>query len=251
MEQKKASNSEMINISVLRAQMQAVYQPENLGHFGLNLQKYAHFTSPIRRYADLIVHRALISALNLGDDGLTNDEIDRLDEISEHISTTERRAMKAERDTKDRLIAEYLSEKIGATFSARISGVIHVGIFLELSDTGADGFIPLSTINGYYHYDENQKQLYDPRKKCGYRMGDTVEVELKEANAANGSLIFKMLSDPSKMDAGNISRSSSRGSRTPNKPRDFKHKSKKLAANKARKESKKPRRKNPKKDSRG
>ncbi|NRA87773.1 MAG: VacB/RNase II family 3'-5' exoribonuclease, partial [Rhizobiales bacterium] len=150
---KKASNSELINISVLRSQMQAVYQPENIGHFGLNLRKYAHFTSPIRRYADLIVHRALISALKLGDDGLTEHEIERLDEIAEHISTTERRAMKAERDTKDRLIAEFLSEKIGATFAARISGVIHVGLFLELSETGADGFVPVSTINGYYQYD--------------------------------------------------------------------------------------------------
>lgn len=191
---KKHSNSEMINISVLRAQMQAVYHPDNVGHFGLNLRKYAHFTSPIRRYADLIVHRALIAALDLGDDGLTEQEVERLEDIAEHISTTERRAMKAERDTKDRLIAEFLSEKIGARFSARVSGVIHAGLFLELSETGADGFIPKSTLDGFYIYDEATKMLYDRKHKSGYRMGDIVEVELKEANTANGSLLFKMLS---------------------------------------------------------
>lgn len=196
---KEHSNAEMINISVLRSQMQAVYQPENLGHFGLNLRKYAHFTSPIRRYADLIVHRALIAALDLGDDGLTEQEVERLDEIAEHISTTERRAMKAERDTKDRLIAEYLSEKIGAQFKARISGVIHAGLFLELSETGADGFIPKSSLDGFYMYDEATKLLYDRKGKNGYRMGDIVDVELKEANASNGSLLFKMLSPSTRL----------------------------------------------------
>ncbi|MBL1421488.1 MAG: ribonuclease R [Alphaproteobacteria bacterium] len=209
---KKHSNSEMINISVLRSQMQAVYQPENLGHFGLNLRKYAHFTSPIRRYADLIVHRALISALDLGDDGLTEQEIERLDDIAEHISTTERRAMKAERDTKDRLIAEFLSEKIGARFDARISGVIHAGVFLELSETGADGFIPKSTLQGFYIYDEATKMLYDRKHKSGYRMGDMVEVELVEANASNGSLLFKMLSSSKRIEkapSGDGSRSHS------------------------------------------
>ncbi len=194
----KNANSELINISVLRAQMQAVYQSENIGHFGLNLRKYAHFTSPIRRYADLIVHRALISALDLGDDGLTEQQIEKLDDISEHISTTERRAMKAERDTKDRLIAEFLSEKIGATFEARISGVIHVGLFLELSETGADGFVPVSTLDGYYIYDEAAKMLIDRKHRNAFRMGDTVEVELVEASPANGSLVFKMISAPKK-----------------------------------------------------
>ncbi len=218
---KQQSNAEMINISVLRAQMQAVYHPENVGHFGLNLRKYAHFTSPIRRYADLIVHRALIAALNLGDDGLTDHEIERLDEIAEHISTTERRAMKAERDTKDRLIAEFLSEKIGARFAARISGVIHAGLFLELSETGADGFVPISTINGYYSYDEVTKMLFDRKTRSGYRMGDSVEVELSEANAANGSLTFKMLSKPTK-----ISGKPPKNTTTPRRGRDMQRRSK-------------------------
>ncbi|MCJ8322375.1 MAG: ribonuclease R [Rhizobiales bacterium] len=196
---KNHSNSEMINISVLRAQMQAVYSPNNVGHFGLNLRKYAHFTSPIRRYADLIVHRALIAALGIGDDGLTDTEVERLDDIAEHISTTERRAMKAERDTKDRLIAEFLSEKIGATFAARISGVIHAGLFLELSETGADGFVPKSSLQGLFIFDEASKTLFDRKHRSGYRMGDNVEVELKEANASNGSLLFKMLSPSAKI----------------------------------------------------
>lgn len=235
---KKHSNSEMINISVLRAQMQAVYQPENLGHFGLNLRKYAHFTSPIRRYADLIVHRALIAALDLGDGGLTEQEVERLDEIAEHISTTERRAMKAERDTKDRLIAEFLSEKIGAQFKARISGVIHAGIFLELSETGADGFIPKSSLDAFYMYDEATKMLYDRKGKSGYRMGDIVDVELKEANASNGSLLFKMLS-PSKriQNAPSGGDSLNYRDRNDSRGKPFKHKGKTEKA---------PRRKKPK-----
>ena len=127
---------------VLRSQSQAEYSPDNIGHFGLNLRRYAHFTSPIRRYADLIVHRALISALGLGKDGLTRSEEERLEDISALISAAERRAMAAERDTVDRLIAAYLAERVDETFDARISGVTKAGLFVQLPQYGADGFIP-------------------------------------------------------------------------------------------------------------
>ena len=127
-----ADNEALVNEVVLRTQSQAIYSPENLGHFGLNLRRYAHFTSPIRRYADLIVHRALISSLKLGPDGITPAEQERLEEISGLISATERRAMAAERETVDRLIAAYLAEQVDQTFEARISGVTKSGLFVQL-----------------------------------------------------------------------------------------------------------------------
>src|SRR5690606_7511182 len=99
----------LVNEVVLRSQSQAIYTPENIGHFGLNLRRYAHFTSPIRRYADLVVHRALIGALNLGKDGSSPEQEGRLDEIAALISASERRAMAAERETVDRLVATHLA----------------------------------------------------------------------------------------------------------------------------------------------
>ena len=132
----------LVNEVVLRAQAQAEYSHENYGHFGLNLRRYAHFTSPIRRYADLIVHRALIRALNLGPDGLNDMRAGELAQIAEHISAAERRAMAAERETVDRVIAAHLADRVGAIFAGRIAGVTRVGLFVKLNETGADGFIP-------------------------------------------------------------------------------------------------------------
>ncbi|TJV36613.1 MAG: ribonuclease R, partial [Mesorhizobium sp.] len=149
-----ADHEGLVNEVVLRTQMQAEYSPSNIGHFGLNLKRYAHFTSPIRRYADLIVHRGLIAALGFGAGGLTQDEAERLEEVSALISATERRAMAAERDTVDRLIAAYLAERVDDRFDARISGVTKSGLFVQLPQYGADGFIPVSSLGGdYYIYD--------------------------------------------------------------------------------------------------
>ncbi|MEM8581744.1 MAG: ribonuclease R, partial [Pseudomonadota bacterium] len=128
--------AELINISTLRAMTQAYYSPENFGHFGLALQNYAHFTSPIRRYADLIVHRGLISSHGWDDDGLRSDEIEHLDETAQHISHMERRSMLAERDTIDRYLASYLKDRVGNEFAARISGVTRFGAFAKLDETG-------------------------------------------------------------------------------------------------------------------
>ncbi|WP_076858030.1 ribonuclease R [Bradyrhizobium mercantei] len=187
----------LVNEVVLRSQAQAEYSAENYGHFGLNLRRYAHFTSPIRRYADLIVHRALIRALGLGEGALPTDEsVETLAEIAAQISVTERRAMKAERETTDRLIAHFLADKVGASFQGRISGVTRAGLFVKLDDTGADGLIPIRTIGSeYFNYDETRHALIGSRSGTMYRLGDVVDVRLVEAAPVAGALRFELLSD--------------------------------------------------------
>ena len=188
---------ELVNEVVLRSQSQAVYSPDNLGHFGLNLRRYAHFTSPIRRYADLIVHRALIGALGLGNEGLSRGEEERLEEISALISATERRAMAAERETIDRLVAEHLSGQVGQEFDARISGVTRSGLFVQLPQFGADGFVPVSTLgDDYYIFDEAARALVGERSGKGFRLADRVRVSLVEIAPMAGAMRFEMLSDP-------------------------------------------------------
>jgi len=192
-----ADNEQLVNQVVLRSQSQAEYSPENIGHFGLNLRRYAHFTSPIRRFADLVVHRALIGSLGLGNDGLTRSEEERLEEIAALISASERRAMAAERDTIDRLIAGYLSEQIDKTFDARISGVTKAGLFVQLPVYGADGFVPVSSLgNDYYIFDEATHSLSGQRTGKGYQLADRVEVRLVEVAPLAGAMRFEMLSDP-------------------------------------------------------
>ncbi len=192
------ANAQLVNEVVLRSQAQAEYNPANIGHFGLNLRRYAHFTSPIRRYADLIIHRGLIRALDLGSDGLPPETDSKLDAIGAEISAAERRAMLAERETIDRLIALWLVDKVGATFQGRISGVIKSGLFVRLNETGADGFIPASTIGeDYYHYDESSHALIGKSTGETYQLGANVEVRLVEAAPFAGALRFELLSEGS------------------------------------------------------
>jgi len=183
----------LVNQVVLRSQAQAEYSPENFGHFGLNLRRYAHFTSPIRRYADLVVHRALIRGLKLGTDGLPDDiDVRSLAEVAASISVTERRAMKAERETNDRLIAHFLADRVGATFGGHISGVTRAGLFVELDDTGADGFIPARFIGDeYFRFDEPGRAFVG--RAVTHRLGDPVTVELVEAAPVAGALRFKLV----------------------------------------------------------
>jgi ribonuclease R len=196
-------HDELINEVVLRSQSQAVYTPENLGHFGLNLRRYAHFTSPIRRYSDLIVHRALIGALGLSPEGLKKEEEDRLEETAALISASERRAMAAERETVDRLIARHLADRIGSDFAARISGVTKSGLFVQLPLFGADGFIPVSSLgDDYYFHDESAHALVGERSGRGYRLADRVEVRLMEVAPLAGSMRFEMLSEPQPLPGG-------------------------------------------------
>ncbi|MFO1108374.1 MAG: ribonuclease R [Bradyrhizobium sp.] len=187
----------LVNEVVLRSQAQAEYSAENYGHFGLNLRRYAHFTSPIRRYADLIVHRALIRALGLGEGALSADEtLEHLGEIAAQISATERRAMKAERETADRLIAHFLADRVGATFQGRISGVTRAGLFVKLDETGADGIIPIRTLGTeYFNYDETRHALVGSRSGAMHRLGDVVDVRLVEAAPVAGALRFELLSE--------------------------------------------------------
>ena len=182
----------LVHEVVLRTQAQAEYSAENFGHFGLNLRRYAHFTSPIRRYADLVVHRALIRAARLGADGLPEGTDARaLGEIAANISATERRAMKAERETADRLIAHFLADRVGATFDGHISGVTRAGLFVELDETGADGFIPARTIGDeYFRFDESGRAFVG--RSVTHRLGDPVTVQLVEAAPVAGALRFKL-----------------------------------------------------------
>jgi ribonuclease R len=187
----------LVNEVVLRSQAQAEYSAENYGHFGLNLRRYAHFTSPIRRYADLVVHRALLRALGLSDGALPESEtLEHLSEVSAQISVTERRAMKAERETADRLIAHHLADRIGATFQGRISGVTRAGLFVRLEDTGADGLIPIRSLGSeYFNYDETRHALVGSRSGAMHRLGDVVDVRLVEAQPIAGALRFELLSE--------------------------------------------------------
>lgn len=186
---------ELVNEVILRSQAQAEYSPRNIGHFGLNLDRYAHFTSPIRRYADLLVHRALVRALKLGEDGLTEHQEARLADIAKEISQAERRAMAAERETIDRLIAEHLSDKVSTTFEGRISGAIRSGVFVKLRETGADGFVPVSSMTGdFYHYVEAAHALVGSRSGETFQLGDSVTVRLVEAVPTAGALRFEIIS---------------------------------------------------------
>ncbi|HEY4113448.1 MAG TPA: ribonuclease R [Rhizomicrobium sp.] len=191
---KGGPNEAVMNDVVLRTQAQAVYAPENIGHFGLNLQRYAHFTSPIRRYADLIVHRALISGLKLGKDGLSDREAGKLGEIADHISMTERRAMAAERDSNDRYVAAYMEDRVGATFEARVTGVTRFGLFVRLPESGAEGLIPARTLGfEYFRHDEKKHALIGDRSGTTYRMGDKLKVRLMEAAPLTGGLRFELV----------------------------------------------------------
>ena len=188
--------AELVGEMILRSQAQAEYSAGNFGHFGLNLRRYAHFTSPIRRYADLIVHRALIRALGLGNDGLTDAEMPLLERIAEAISNTERRAMAAERETADRLIAAYLADRIGARFAARVSGLTRTGLFVRLNETGADGFVPASSIgHEYFYHDEKRQALIGEETGAAFQLGDPVKVRLVEAIPSAGALRFELLSE--------------------------------------------------------
>lgn len=201
-----SEHEHLVNEVVLRSQSQALYQRENIGHFGLNLTKYAHFTSPIRRYADLVVHRALILSLGLGPGALTKADEDRLDLTAEEISAAERRAMAAERDTVDRLIAHHLADRVGADFTGRITGVTKAGLFVRLEAFGADGFVPISTLgNDYFHYDEAMHSLVGERSGEGFRLGDVVEVRLVEAAPLAGAMRFEMLSETRELPRSNVS----------------------------------------------
>jgi ribonuclease R len=190
---KGSPHEAVMNDVVLRSQAQAIYDPANIGHFGLHLEKYAHFTSPIRRYADLIVHRALIRAFKLGDDGLTDREIAALPAIAEAITMTERRAMAAERDSTDRYVAAFMEDRIGESFDARVTGVTRFGLFVRLAESGAEGLIPIRSLGAdFFHHDEKRQALVGQRTRVSYGMGNVLSVKLMEAAPLTGGLRFSL-----------------------------------------------------------
>ena len=189
--------------AVLRSQTQAYYGPANAGHFGLSLGSYAHFTSPIRRYADLLVQRALVDAYKLeqprpdgglpAGTGLADRDRDSLQAISDAISQTERRAMEAERDTIDRYVAAWLSGRVGETFDTRITGVQGFGFFATIEKLGGDGLVPVSTLGReYFRYDEASQTLVGEGSGTSYSVGDRLKLKLAEANALTGALKFEV-----------------------------------------------------------
>jgi ribonuclease R len=193
-EVKESPQERLVHETVLRSQSQAAYAPENLGHFGLALARYAHFTSPIRRYADLLVHRALIRGLKLGSDGLAEVEAARFLETGEHITATERRAAAAERDAVDRYLAAYMSERVGNLFAARISGVTRFGLFVTLEANGASGIVPLGSLpDDRWDQDEATQRLAGRRTGLTFTLGQSVEVRLREATARTGGMVFHIM----------------------------------------------------------
>ncbi len=187
-------HAQLISEVILRSQAQAIYSPDNIGHFGLALANYAHFTSPIRRYADLVVHRTLIRLQKLGDDGISDSEAGRLEEIGEHISITERRAAEAERDAIGRYTAAYMAAHIGNIFEGRISGVSRFGLFVKLAGNGAEGLVPISTLpDDFYIHEEQHHRLIGRRSGRMYRLADQVIVKLREANGLTGSTLFSIM----------------------------------------------------------
>lgn len=178
---------------ILRTQTQAYYAPANQGHFGLSLGSYGHFTSPIRRYADLLVHRSLVGAYSLGEGALTSDEAARMTLLGEMISQYERRAMEAERETVDRYVAAYLSERVGQIVDTRISGITKFGFFASVEDIGGDGLVPISTLGAeYFKHDDANHRLVGENSGETYTLGQRLQLRLVEANPASGALRFEL-----------------------------------------------------------
>ena len=184
----------LVNEVMLRSQSQAAYSPDNIGHFGLALPRYAHFTSPIRRYADLLVHRALIAGLKLGPDGLASDEPARFEDTADHITATERRAALAERDAVDRYLAAYMADKTGAHFAARISGVTRFALFVTVAESGASGIVPIASLpDDFWQHNEREQTLTGRRTRLVFRLAQEVEVRLADASPVTGGLVFHIL----------------------------------------------------------
>lgn len=220
---------ELINITTLRSMQQAYYSAENFGHFGLALKAYAHFTSPIRRYSDLIVHRGLIRAHKWGDDGLSSWDIESLEDTAEKVSDCERRSMMAERDTTDRYLAAYLADRVGAEFGGRISGVQRFGIFVKLDETGADGLVPIRSVGReFFHFDPDAQTLMGADTGTTLGIGQRVTVRLMESDPVTGGLMLELLQvEGASLPGGQRARAGKRVARLPARS---KHKAKVLRA---------------------
>jgi ribonuclease R len=188
-----ADHKDQVMQQVLRSQTQAYYAPANAGHFGLSLGSYAHFTSPIRRYADLLVHRSLVGAYQLGEGQLTGEEAARMSILGTAISQAERRAMEAERETLDRYVAAYLSLHVGELVDTRITGVASFGFFATVEGLGGDGLVPVSTLGTeYFRHDPATHRLIGEESGETYTIGQRLQLRLAEANPISGALRFEL-----------------------------------------------------------
>jgi ribonuclease R len=207
---------------ILRSQTQAYYSPANTGHFGLALGSYAHFTSPIRRYADLVVHRSLVAAYGLGEGGLTGAEAEAMEVTGELISQLERRAMEAERDTIDRYVAAYLSERVGDLVDCRITGVQAFGFFATVEGLGGDGLVPVSKLGtDYFRYEESTHSLVGDDSGERFTMGQRLKLRLVEANPVSGGLRFELPDAsraPERRERGGVRRDGRRGGKSDERP---------------------------------
>ncbi len=193
----------LLNEVILRSQSQAAYSPDNIGHFGLALPRYAHFTSPIRRYADLLVHRALIRARGLGEGALPAEQASQFEAVAERITAAERRAQAAEREAIDRYLAAFMADRVGSVFSARVSGVTRFGLFVTLPENGASGIVPRSALpEDFWRHDERTRTLTGRRTGLVFRLAQEVEVKLAEANPVTGSLAFQLMQGVAGRSAG-------------------------------------------------
>jgi ribonuclease R len=191
---KEKPEARLVNEAVLRGQSQAAYSPENIGHFGLALSRYAHFTSPIRRYADLLVHRALVAGLKLGREGLEPEEAARFPDTAEHITQTERRAAMAERDAVDRYLAAWMSQRVGEVFEARISGVTRFGLFVTVEENGASGIVPLASLpDDRWQLNEAGHAMTGRSTRLTFTLGQPVEVQLASATPRTGGMVFRLM----------------------------------------------------------
>jgi ribonuclease R len=209
---------------LLRTQMQARYSPDRLGHFGLALGTYAHFTSPIRRYADLLVHRGLVSAYKLGDGGLPAEDAAKFEEIGEQISRLERRAMEAERETVDRYVAAFLADHVGQLVQCRITGVQPFGFFATVVEFGGDGIVPVSTIGReYFRYDEKSQQLVGEDSGTTYRLGQKLRLKIVESNPVTGGLRFAVPHEDQEPPAPEMRRDRVRTTQRRGRPANIRH----------------------------
>ena len=222
-----ADGREEIMEQLLRTQMQARYGPKRLGHFGLALATYAHFTSPIRRYADLLVHRSLVKAYKLGEGGLPQGDEERFEQIGEQISMLERRAMEAERETIDRYVAAYLADQVGQLVECRITGVQPFGFFASVEDLGGDGLVLAKDLGReYFRYDEPSRTLVGEETGETYRVGQRLTLRLAEANPVSGSLRYELPEGSYGGAAAPIRRDRTRAAGRRGRPPNIRHQSK-------------------------
>ena len=188
-----------IEIMVLRSMSQAIYIPENRGHFGLALEHYAHFTSPIRRYPDLLVHRAIRHQLHGGSRDNYRYSAESMVEKGKHCSMTERRADEATRDAMDFLKCEFMSHRIGETFTGRIANITNFGLFITLDDIYIDGLVHVSALtNDYYHYNAETFTLNGERSGYRFALMDAVEIQVAKVDIDDRKIDFELLSHKGK-----------------------------------------------------